>query len=162
MYLPFQEMPETARIWIYQADRKFNSEEIEFIKKRLTAFCDQWNTHGASMPTSFDLQYERMIILAVDEAGLGASGCSIDSSVRVLRDIEQQLNVNLLDQGKVSFINEDQVITSKLQELKNHVNSGNLQEETPVFNPLVSKKQDLSDKWLIPAKDSWLKKYFVH
>ncbi len=162
MYLPFQEMPETARIWIYQADRKFNAEEIEFIKEKLTAFCDQWNTHGASMPTSFDLQYERIIILAVDESGLGASGCSIDSSVRVLRDIEQQLNVNLLDQGKVSFINEGKVITSKLQEIKSHISSGNLQEETPVFNPLVNKKQDLSDKWLIPAKDSWLKKYFVH
>jgi len=162
MYVPFEEMPETARIWIYQADRKFNPEEIEFIKEKLTAFCDQWNTHGASMPTSFDLQYERMIVLAVDEAGLGASGCSIDSSVRVLRDIEQQLNVNLLDQGKVSFINENKVITSKLQELKNHVDSGNLREETPVFNPLVNKKQDLSDKWLVPAKDSWLKKYFVH
>jgi len=27
---------------------------------------------------------------------------------------------------------------------------------------LVSKKQDLSDSWLIPAKDSWLKKYFLH
>lgn len=162
MYLPFQEMPEAARIWIYQADRKFDAEEIAFIKEKLTSFCDQWNTHGASMPTSFDLQYDRIIILAVDEAGLGASGCSIDSSVRVLRDIEQQLNVNLLDQGKVSFINEDRVITSKLPELKNHVDSGNLHKETPVFNPLVNKKRDLSDKWLIPAKDSWLKKYFVH
>ena len=155
-------MPEAARIWIYQADRKFDTEEIDFIKEKLSVFCYQWNTHGALMPTSFDLQYDRMIILAVDESGLGASGCSIDSSVRVLRDIEEQLNVNLLAQGKVSFINEDKVIPSKLQELKSHVDSGNLREETPVFNPLVNKKQDLSDKWLIPAKDSWLKKYFVH
>lgn len=162
MYLSFQEMPETARIWIYQADREFNTEEVAFIKERLTVFCEQWNTHGASMPTSFDLQYNRIIILAVDEADLGASGCSIDSSVRTLRDIEQRLDVNLLDQGKVSFLNEEKVVTSQLQELKNHVHSGNLREETPVFNPLVSKKQDLSDKWLIPAKDSWLKKYFVH
>ena len=162
MYLPFQEMPDTARVWIYQSDRKFNPEELEFIKEKLAAFCDQWNTHGRLMPTSFDLQYDRIIILAVDEANLGASGCSIDSSVKVLRDIEQKLQVNLLDQGKVSFINEENIVTSKLQELKKHVETGNLKEETPVFNPLVSKKQDLSDSWLIPAKDSWLKKYFLH
>lgn len=162
MYLSFQQMPETARIWIYQADRELSATEIKYVKERLVAFCEQWNTHGTSMPTSFDIQHNRMIILAVDEAQLGASGCSIDSSVRVLREIEQQLSISLLDQGKVSFINEGQIITSKLQELKKHIDAGNLRQETAVFNSLVNKKQDLSDRWLIPAKDSWLRKYFIH
>lgn len=162
MYLPFQEMPETARVWIYQADRKFTDEENELIKEKLTAFCEQWNTHGALMPTSFDLLYNRIIVLAVDEANLGASGCSIDSSVRILKELEQQLDVNLLDQGKISFINEENVITAKLQELKDHIEAGTLHEGSVVFNPLINRKQDLSEKWLIPAKDSWLKKYFVH
>lgn len=162
MYLPFEEMPETARIWIYQSDKKFTSEQKDYVVNRLTAFCDQWNTHGTLMPTSFDLLYDQIIVLAVDEADLGASGCSIDSSVRTLKDIEQKLDINLLDQGKISFINDGDVIISKLQEIKNHIKIGNLREETPVFNPLVNKKGDLEDRWLIPAKESWLKKYFVN
>lgn len=162
MYIPFEKMPNSARIWIYQSNRKFKSEEKEFVTERLKAFCGQWNTHGALMPSSFDIKYDQIIVLSVDESQLGASGCSIDSSVRTLREIEQKLEVNLLDQGKVSFINEGHVVTGKLQEIKEYVLSGNLGEGTPVFNPMVSKKEDLSEKWLIPAKDSWLKKYFVH
>lgn len=162
MYIPFERMPETARIWIYQSTRRFSTEEKEFVTERLTAFCDQWNTHGALIPSSFDIQYDQIIILSVDESRLGASGCSIDSSVRTLREIEQKLEVNLLDQGKVSFINKGNVVTSKFQEIKDYIQAGNLQEETPVFNPMVQKKEDLVENWLIPAKDSWLKKYFLN
>jgi hypothetical protein len=162
MYIPFKEMPETARIWIYQSNRKLNKEEKEFLMGKLTAFCDQWNTHGALMPSSFDLLHDQFIILAVDESKLGASGCSIDSSVRTLREIEQRLGVNLLDQGKISFIEDGNVITSKLQEIKEYIHGGNLKEETPVFNPMINKKEDLSEKWLIPANESWLKKFFVN
>lgn len=162
MYIPFERMPETARIWIYQSTRRFSTEEKEFVTERLTAFCNQWNTHGALIPSSFDIQYDQIIILSVDESRLGASGCSIDSSVRTLREIEQKLEVNLLDQGKVSFINKGNVVTSKFQEIKDYIQAGNLQEETPVFNPMVQKKEDLVENWLIPAKDSWLKKYFLN
>ncbi|MEX2594495.1 MAG: hypothetical protein WD426_17125 [Anditalea sp.] len=162
MYIPFKEMPETARIWIYQSTRKFNPKEKEFVTGILTAFCDQWNTHGALMPSSFEIKYDQIIVLSVDESNLGASGCSIDSSVRTLREIEQKLEVNLLDQGKISFIKDGNVLTGKLQEIREYIQGGNLREETPVFNPMVNKKEDLSEKWLVPAKDSWLKKYFVN
>src|SRR5690606_33988896 len=153
---------ETARVWIYQSNRKFSEEEISYLNDRLTSFCENWNTHGTLMPASFEIKYDQIIILSVDESHLGASGCSIDSSVRTLREIEQKLNINLLDQGKVAFIQEGNVVTGKLQEIKDIIHTGNLQEETPVFNPMVSKKEELSEKWLIPAKDTWLKKYFVH
>jgi hypothetical protein len=162
MYIPFEELPNTARVWIYQSTRKFTPQEKELVIGKLSQFCRQWNTHGNSMPSSFDIQYDQIIILSVDESNLGASGCSIDSSVRTLRDIEQQLDVNLLDQGKVSFIEQGKVITGKFQEIKDFIRSGNLREDTPVFNPMVYKKEDLGKNWLIPARESWLNKYFVH
>ena len=162
MYIPFEEMPNTARVWVYQSTRKFSPEEKELVAGKLSQFCRNWNTHGNSMPSSFDIQYEQIIILSVDESQLGASGCSIDSSVRTLREIEQQLDLNLLDQGKVSFIDHGNVITGKFQEIKDFIRSGNLTEDTTVFNPMVTRKEDLEKKWLIPARESWLNKYFVH
>lgn len=161
MYIPFEKMPDTARVWIYQSSRKFSPEEIEFITEKLTSFCDKWNTHGNLMPASYSIAYDQIIILSVDESNLGASGCSIDSSVRALRELEQKLEVNLLDQGKVSFIEDGKVVTGGLREVKDYIHAGNLQEETTVFNPMVNNKKDLAERWLIPARDSWLKKYFV-
>ncbi|WP_317130666.1 hypothetical protein [Echinicola soli] len=153
-------MPDSARVWIYQASRPFTQEEKELITSRMTAFCNQWNTHGNLMPTSFDIKYDQFIILSVDESKLGASGCSIDSSVRTLRELDEVLQVNLLDQGKISFVNQDEITISNLAKIKAFIQEGQLTETTKVFNPMIQRKEDLNSKWLIPASESWLSRYF--
>lgn len=162
MYIPFQEMPASSRIWVYQSDRPFDTSEINWIQNLLTSFCEGWNTHGQGMPTSFEIMYDQFILLGVDEKDLGPSGCSIDSSVRIIRTVEEKTGVNLLDSGKVSFLSEEKVSVNKLTEVRQAILNGVLQPETPIFNPLVSTKSDLTEKWIIPAKESWLKRYFTN
>lgn len=162
MYVPFDEMPKDARIWVYQADRPFDEQEKTWIISKLVAFCNQWNTHGAEMPSSFDLKFDQFIILSVDESQLGASGCSIDSSVRIMRELEVKLNINLLDSGKVAYLEGENVRVAFLPDIKKHVVEGSLQSNSKMFNPSVSKIADLNDQWLIEANKSWLKKYFAN
>ncbi|GEO23146.1 hypothetical protein [Cyclobacterium qasimii] len=162
MYVPFDKMPKDSKIWIYQSDRPFDEQEKTWIISKLVAFCNQWNTHGAEMPSSFDLKYDQFIILSVDQSQMGASGCSIDSSVRVIREIEVKLNINLLDSGKVAYLEGENVKVAFLPEIKNHVVEGSLKSNSKMFNPSVNKIADLNDKWLIEAEKSWLKKYFAN
>ena len=162
MYIPFNEMPASSRIWVYQSDRPFDNSEIDWIQNLLTSFCEGWNTHGQGMPTSFEIMYDQFILLGVDEKDLGPSGCSIDSSVRIIRSIEEKIGVNLLDSGKVSFLSEKKVTVNRLAEVRLSISRGLLHPETPVFNPIVNTKSDLTEKWIIPAKDSWLKRYFAN
>ncbi|WP_375585035.1 hypothetical protein [Cyclobacterium xiamenense] len=162
MYVPFEQMSEEARIWVYQADRPFEEEEKTWIISKLVSFCNQWNSHGTQLPTSFDIKYDQFIVLAVEEGAFGASGCSIDSSVRALREIETQLSINLLDSGKVSYLDGKGVNVAFLPEIKMHVQEGHLRPTSKVFNPGVNKIADLKNQWLIPAESSWLKKYFAH
>jgi hypothetical protein len=161
MYKPFDQMPSNARIRTYTSNRRLNKSELEILSSRLSAFCEQWNTHGALMPTSFEIRFDQVIILAVDESQLGASGCSIDSSVRVLRDIENELDIDLLNQGKVSFIkSEGDLEVNPILGIKSKVTEGILQAETIVLNPVVKNKADLENNWKIKAKESWLNKFF--
>ena len=160
MYIPFDQLPDYSRVWIYQAERKLAEQEIEVLRQRLSRFCEGWNTHGNGMPTSFELFDQQIIVLAVDESGLGASGCSIDSSVRVLRELESLLGVNLTDQGKVSVRNTggDLKVFPALG-LKSKVQSGELTLEQEVINPMIQTKADLNQLWQ-PVRNSWLNKYF--
>lgn len=161
MYIPFDLMPAHARVWVYQADRRFNEKELMMAKQTLERFCGNWNTHGAAMPTSFDIRFGQILILAVDESQLGASGCSIDSSVRTLRDLEQTLQINLLDQGKVSFFKSDnQLEVLPFSVIKTQVATGAIQSDSLVLNPTVARKSDLDTVWITKAKDSWLGKFF--
>ncbi len=160
MYVPFQQLPPLSRIWVYQAERKFSSKEINMIQDELRQFCDGWNTHGNLMPTSFQIMENQIIILGVDESNLGASGCSIDSSVRTLRQLEKTLDVNLTDQGKVSSKkHEGEVIVYPALGIKSKVLSGEIEADTLVINPMVKFKKDLENVW-ISANESWLNKYF--
>lgn len=160
MYITFDQLPAHSRVWIYQAERALTEKEIEIVNQRLTRFCEGWNTHGNGMPTSFEIIDKQILVLAVDESGLGASGCSIDSSVKVLRELESLIGVNLTDQGKVSVRTSsgDLKIFPALG-LKSKVQTGELTQEQEVINPLIRTKADLQQLWQ-PVRNSWLNKYF--
>lgn len=160
MYVDFKDLPEDSRVWVYQAARKFSEQEKELITSKLSVFCDGWNTHGNRMPTSFQILDEQILVLAVDESGLGASGCSIDSSVRTLRELENKLENNITDQGKVTFkSNSGEITVASALGIKSKVTSGEIDSQTLVINPQVQNKKDLESVWIL-AGNSWLNRYF--
>jgi hypothetical protein len=160
MYIEFNQMPANSRIWIYQAARAFSQSEEELVGSTLRNFCQGWNTHGNQMTSSFDILEHQILILAVDESNLGASGCSIDSSVKILRELENKLQINLTDQGKVSYktINGSIAVTPALG-IKSKVIEGEIKSDTYLINPMILRKEELDSIW-ISAEKSWLNKYF--
>ena len=160
MYVEFKDISEDSRVWVYQAARQFTEQEKELISTKLSAFCEGWNTHGNRMPTSFQILDNQILVLAVDESGLGASGCSIDSSVRTLRELESEIENNITDQGKVTFkSNTGEITVASALGIKSKVTSGEIDPQTLVFNPQVKNKKDLESVWIL-AGNSWLNRYF--
>jgi len=160
MYVDFNKMPAYSRVWIYQASRSFSQAEKELVNNRLTAFCNGWNTHGNGMPSSFQILDDQVLILAVDESNLGASGCSIDSSVKALRELENTMGINLTDQGKVSYKSADgKLKVAPALGIKSKVIEGEIAVDTLVINPLIQRKAELKEVWISAGK-SWLNKYF--
>ncbi|MFM2250442.1 MAG: hypothetical protein RLZZ358_1369 [Bacteroidota bacterium] len=160
MYLPFDQLPDSSRVWVYVSSRSFTPAEQALIHSGLTDFCGEWATHGNGMPTSFAILYEQLIVLAVDESQLGASGCSIDSSVRALRNLEQHLGVNLVDQGKLTLRDQaGQLKVLPALGIKSRISSGEITPDLEVIQPQIHTKADLSNLWL-PLSKSWLSTYF--
>lgn len=160
MYLPFEQLAASARIWVYVSSRKFTADEQALIQSSLTNFCEGWATHGQIMPTSFTILHEQLLVLAVDESQLGASGCSIDSSVRALRNLEQHLGVNLVDQGKLTLRNQaGQLQVFPALGIKSRISNGEITPDLEVIHPQIQTKADLSALWL-PLSESWLSSYF--
>jgi hypothetical protein len=77
-------LPEESKIWIYQSNRKFSDAEFSEIETDLQAFLENW-AHTTSLVSSYQLKYNRFIILAVDQDVQTATGCSIDSSVEFIQ-----------------------------------------------------------------------------
>jgi hypothetical protein len=159
MYVPFEKIQDTSRIWIYQANRKFNSDEFNIISDALTAFTERWLVHGSPMQASFSLRYDQFVIIAADEDANAASGCSIDDSVRTLKKIGSELSIDFFDRALVAFKKDEHVFTIPASDLKTKLSDGVWNSDTLIFNNLVNSKRDLTQSWLVPAGASWLKRY---
>ncbi len=155
----------SSRVWIYQSPRLFLLSEALQIGEMLEAFTRTWKSHGVAVKGYGNLFYGQFIVLMADESeesgASGVSGCSTDSSVRLVKEIEQRFGVNLFDRLMLAFWMKDKVQMVPLSQLPYALENGFITEETPYFNNTVQTKAELEAKWLIPLKDSWLASRFL-
>ena len=145
-----------SRVWIYQASRIFSLQEALEIEEMLNEFTAQWKSHGVAGKRSGYLFFGQFIVLMADETATGVSGCSTDSSVRLIKDIEQRFGVNMFDRTTLAFVVKDKVQLLPLAQLQYAFDNGFISGDTLYFNNLVQTKEELENKWIIPVKDSWL------
>ncbi|HLZ87417.1 MAG TPA: hypothetical protein VKQ52_09255 [Puia sp.] len=145
-----------SRVWIYQSPRLFFLSEALEIEKMLETFVADWKSHGTPVKGYANLFYGQFIVLMADETATGVSGCSTDSSVRLIRDIEERFGMPLFDRLMLAFRLKDKVETVPLAQLSHALENGFIGPDTLYFNNTVQTKVELESKWLIPLKDSWL------
>lgn len=155
MLVPFESLPESARVWVYQSNRPFTAEELPELEKELEKFIHQWTVHEADLKASFTIKYERFIILGVDEDFATTSGCSIDSSVHFIQHLQEKFEVDLLDKMNVTFRQGEFIAYKDLKEFKNLVKNRGVSPKTIVFNNLVNTKAELEEHWEVPLAESW-------
>jgi hypothetical protein len=161
MKIAFEILSPNARIWIYQADRDLSEVECETIKAKLDLFLPQWTAHKQELACSGDLFHKRFLVLGVDESLNAVSGCSIDSSVHFVKQLENQLNINFFNRSLVPFLVGEKVETYPINRLKDLIGEGIINKETPTFNNLLDRKEVFEEKWLVPAGETWLNRYFA-
>ncbi len=160
MYVPFENLPEESKIWIYQSNRKFSDEEFAEIEKDLKNYLEGWSAHGVSLEASYQLKYNRFIILAVNQDVQAATGCSIDDSVRFIQELEKKYDVDLLDKMNVTFKLGDHIAHKSLVEFKKMAKEKAVSGNTIVFNNLVNDLGEYNEYWEVPAIDSWHSRFF--
>lgn len=160
MLIPFDLLPNNARIWVYQSESEFTKEEEIQIIDFLTNFTQTWESHQQKLSSSFIILYNRFIILGVDEQLNAPGGCSIDKSVNQIRDLESILNIRLTDKNKVAYLNnENQIQFCDFRVIGELIKNNSIFPETTFFNLAITRKQEL-ENWPTPAIESWLKRYF--
>ena len=145
-----------SRVWVYQSSRIFSLSEAFDVGEKLNAFTANWLSHGTPVKGEAHLFFGQFIVLLADETATGVSGCSTDSSVRLIKEIEQQFNVNLFDRITLAFIVKDKIQLLPISQLPYSVDNGFIQLETLYFNNLVQTREELENNWIVPVKDSWL------
>ena len=156
-HLP-EDFNDNSRVWIYQSSRLFFISEALEMEDMLNEFTANWKSHGAPVKGFANLFFGHFIVLMADETATGVSGCSTDSSVHLIKSIEEKFKVQFFERQTLAFVVKDKIQLLPLNQLEYAVENNFINVDTLYFNNTVLSKKDLIEKWIIPVKDSWLAK----
>jgi|SRR6478735_2042102 len=148
---------DNSRVWIYQASRLFTLSEALQTEDILNGLVANWTAHGSPVKGYANLLFGQFIVLMADETATGVSGCSIDSSVRIIQQAEKQFGVELFNWQDLAFIVKDKVQIVPRQQFSYALENNFITRDTLFFNNVVTTKKEMEESWIIPIKDSWLK-----
>lgn len=161
MNVAFAHLPARARVWIYQASRPLAEEEIMALLPHLAAFAEEWTSHGQQLAAAAQVLHRQFLVIGLDEAVAGASGCSIDASVRFVRELEQRLGVGLLEKSRMAFLTDGHLRLLTRPELRAAIAAGQVGPDTLYFNNTLTTKGELDAHWPAPAAQTWLASFFA-
>ena len=160
MFVPFDQLPDHSRVWIYPSNRLFTTDETASIREKAEVFLKQWTAHGSDLQAGIDLPYNRFIVLGLNESIQSASGCSIDASVHFIQSLEETFTVTLLDKMNVTLRNKNIIDHISLKEFRTKAKKKKISPDVIVFNNLVLNKMEYDSLWEVPASLSWHARYF--
>lgn len=145
-----------TRCWIFGSSKPLTPSEPK-LKDRLDRFFSQWNSHGAPVSGRWRILDDRFLIVLREPEGAEVSGCSIDSMVGEVKQLERELETRLLDSSRIFFRGADGKVESATRpEFKALAASGAIGPDTEVFDTTVTRLADLAPgAFAKPLRDSW-------
>lgn len=145
----FSDFPGESEVWIYSADRFLLDEEVEILSKQLSDFTQSWETHGQPLKADFAILDNVFMLLVTDSLYHKASGCSIDSSVRMVKKMEQEIGVNFFNRLQLVVQHNETIKHVAYHELENYT-------EWQVADTTIKTLAEFKTRFFTPVKDSAL------
>ena len=159
----FQELSDSARVWIWISERPMTATQQDRVRRALGEFLETWTTHGRQIRGAAAVLREQVVVLAgeVDEGEI--SGCGIDRSVHLLEHVGQELGFSWSSPLDVPFIQEhdgpiELLPRTHFAEL---ARNGGLRSDVAIIDRTLEVLAELRDSGLHrPARDTWAARYF--
>lgn len=159
MLIPFENMPQNARVWVYQCNRLLSPAEQAVATEQIGAGIRNWAAHGSPLTGAFQILHDRFVVIAVNEAANLPSGCSIDASTRWLKALGAEVDADFFDR-QTYFQNGSSIGSFSPLQAKKVVEAGLVRPETPIFDSLVGTVESFKQGFQKPAAETWLKRHF--
>ena len=150
-----------SKVWVYQSNRKLTAEEVREIQQQLDEFTEQWKAHGHQLKAKGEIFYQYFIVLTADQEAAQSTGCSIDASVRLIKEIERKYDLDLFNRFNMAYKIDDEVHVSAREDFETLIMIKKIDANTIVFNNLIQTLVEFEQKWEVPLENSWHKSIFA-
>lgn len=156
--VPFENLPDASRVWIFGSDRPLSEEGTTALLKSVDEHLSNWKAHGEPLTVGSQFRDNRFLVIAVDQSTAGATGCSIDGLFRVLQGLESKTGASLVGGGRVFYRDSNAAVQSTTRDLiPDLVQSGAITKNTVVFDTSLTDLGAFRAGFEKRAKESWIK-----
>jgi hypothetical protein len=156
MILPFDEIADDSKLWIFPSSRKFYPQELAGLNIKLEDFFNTWKNEGAPLTCSYRLIYDRFIVIAVDTTLINLTIEAHDQLSDFIQQLEQEFSILLMDKINVCYKQGEFVQYKDIKDFRQLIKNKGVSPKTTVFNNMITTKEELSYLWEINIMDSWL------
>lgn len=160
MLLPYHKIPDDAKVWIYQADRPIEIDELNFINDLIEAFVEQWQLDTQDILGYAAVYYRRFIVIMADVSSIGNE--AIEEPIEMIHYIENELGIDFFQDKAICYkIGLQDIDSFYLEDIERLIDNGTLSKETLFFDNHINIKVDFENKWgKLRAIDIDFSKYF--
>ncbi|NBP04809.1 MAG: hypothetical protein EBV15_01120 [Bacteroidetes bacterium] len=152
-----------SRVWFFIADRPLNANEAEQLNQTMTEFIGGWKSHGSALSAGYEIRWNALLVVAVDESIEAPSGCSIDKVFRLLSDFTTATGIDLLN--RLLLLVPDNADTASIytrQLAAAAIETGTINENTPVADIMHIRLETFVSQPLQPFRDHWMGKQLLN
>jgi hypothetical protein len=149
--------PDQAKVWVYQSSKHFDKDEMDYLKVQLDDFVSEWVSHGKLLKATTEVFYDLFVVFFVNEQGDTMCGRAQDASVNLMKRLEGELEVSFLDRMVQSYKKGEAIEVVRMGDYETLIHNKEIDENTIVFNNMVTTKVDFENFWEVPVKNSWHK-----
>ncbi|MCG9880524.1 MAG: hypothetical protein MH472_07995 [Bacteroidia bacterium] len=150
------QFPALSKVWVYAADRTLENTEVEFAHEQLQAFVKSWTAHEMPMDAQTFIFHNQIIVIALNESVHTISGCGIDKSVKLMKELGEKLQINFFDRMLILIKEGEQLHKYTKQSLQESLDAGKLNEDSLVWNPTCTNVGDFLSKSFVKLSDFWM------
>ena len=154
MYIPFKKISNKSRAWIYILSEEISEKNKNKLNEYLKNVCEDWQSHGSIIKSSFLISKNRFILLFAEENTV--SGCSIDASFSKLRKILNHLEIGLDSNSKIGIFKKEKMYFFDRIGIIKSIKNKTLERKDLMINTTVKNKEEYINNWIIKIEDSWL------
>jgi len=152
----FDALPDHARAWVFGAAAPVTGAAAQSLLSTVDAHLANWRAHGAPLVCAREWRDDRFLVVGVDEAATGATGCSIDGLFHVLREIESLVGTTLVGGGAVYWRDAaGAVLSGARPTFREAAAGGAVSAESPVFDTTVTTAGAYRAGFEVAAAESW-------
>lgn len=144
-------LSDPSRIWLFGISPALDETKRARMLQQIDLFLGDWAAHKMPVMSARDVLHDSFLLIAVDQQS-ETSGCSIDRMFGLLRQLERDLGVAILDPNRIFVRHGD----GRVGAMTRDEFRASADQHTIVFDTLAERLGDVrGGRWERPAAESW-------